>query len=153
MTRYPLIAVLAAWLVSNAAAEELHLYNWGDYINPQILGRFTEESGIKVSLDVYGSNEEMLAKLQAGATGYDLVFPSVHMHDSMAALGIRLSCALNPTQKANIVYPMLGARWEFFTINRKFPNRYKVGQIFLLRPNWAKKSPCLMMYGKPWAWV
>ncbi|KXU39206.1 ABC transporter substrate-binding protein [Ventosimonas gracilis] len=98
MTRYPLIAVLAAWLVSNAAAEELHLYNWGDYINPQILGRFTEESGIKVSLDVYGSNEEMLAKLQAGATGYDLVFPSVHMHDSMAALGLLEKTHINQSE-------------------------------------------------------
>jgi len=90
MTRYPLIAMLAAVFASSAAsaAEELHLYNWGDYINPQILTRFSEETGIKVSLDVYGSNEEMLAKLQAGASGYDLVFPSVHMHDSMAALGL-----------------------------------------------------------------
>ncbi|HEJ1327409.1 ABC transporter substrate-binding protein [Pseudomonas aeruginosa] len=71
-----------------SAAEELHLYNWGDYINPEVLTRFTKETGIKVSLDTYSSNEEMLAKLQAGATGYDVVFPSVHMQDSMAALGL-----------------------------------------------------------------
>lgn len=58
-------------LVSGAAqaAEELRLYNWGDYINPEVLSRFSAETGIKVSLDTYGSNEEMLAKLQAGAKG------------------------------------------------------------------------------------
>lgn len=73
---------------SSYAAEELHLYNWGDYINPEVLKRFTAETGVKVSLDTYGSNEEMLAKLQAGATGYDIVFPSVHMHDTLSALGL-----------------------------------------------------------------
>ncbi|KGE77538.1 polyamine ABC transporter substrate-binding protein [Halomonas salina] len=67
-------------------AGELHLYNWGDYINPEVLERFSEEYDVEVSLDTYGSNEEMLAKLQAGATGYDLVFPSVHMQDIMYQL-------------------------------------------------------------------
>jgi len=107
MSKYPFIAVLAAWLASSAAwaAEELHLYNWGDYINPQILTRFTEETGIKVSLDVYGSNEEMLAKLQAGASGYDLVFPSVHMHDSMAALGLLKKTDINQSKGFEHINP------------------------------------------------
>jgi spermidine/putrescine transport system substrate-binding protein len=72
-----------------AAAEgELNLYNWGDYINPEVLTRFTEETGIEVTLDTYGTNEEMLAKIQAGATGYDIVFPSVHMRDIMQKLDL-----------------------------------------------------------------
>ncbi|MEG6509164.1 spermidine/putrescine ABC transporter substrate-binding protein [Methyloligella sp. 2.7D] len=71
-----------------SAEEELHIYNWGDYINPAVLEKFTDETGIKVTLDTYGSNEEMLAKIQAGATGYDIVFPSVHMHDIMFKLGL-----------------------------------------------------------------
>ncbi len=88
LRRLPLSAALTTLLAAGSAqaAEELHLYNWGDYINPEVLTRFTAETGIKVSLDTYGSNEEMLAKLQAGASGYDIVFPSVHMHDTMAAL-------------------------------------------------------------------
>lgn len=71
-----------------ASAETLSLYNWGDYINPAVLEAFTKETGIEVTLDTYGSNEEMLAKIQAGATGYDIVFPSVHMHDIMFQLGL-----------------------------------------------------------------
>ncbi len=71
-----------------AAQGQLNLYNWGDYINPAVLERFTDETGIEVTLDTYGSNEEMLAKIQAGATGYDIVFPSVHMHDIMFQLGL-----------------------------------------------------------------
>jgi spermidine/putrescine transport system substrate-binding protein len=74
--------------MAGAAQETLSLYNWGDYINPEVLDAFTEETGIAVTLDTYGSNEEMLAKIQAGATGYDIVFPSVHMHDILFQLGL-----------------------------------------------------------------
>jgi spermidine/putrescine transport system substrate-binding protein len=81
---------LALSLSAGAAAAEgtLSLYNWGDYINPEVLTRFTAETGIAVTLDTYSSNEEMLAKIQAGATGYDIVFPSVHMNDIMLKLGL-----------------------------------------------------------------
>lgn len=83
------LALAALQLPMAAAAQgSLSLYNWGDYINPEVLEKFTEETGIAVTLDSYGSNEEMLAKIQAGATGYDIVFPSVHMHDIMFQLGL-----------------------------------------------------------------
>ena len=84
-----LLATVALAVAMPAHAEgELNLYNWGDYINPDVLNAFTEETGITVNLDTYGSNEEMLARIQAGATGYDIVFPSVHMHDIMYQLGL-----------------------------------------------------------------
>ena len=79
-----------------AAAEgQLNIYNWGDYINPDVLTRFTEDTGIEVTLDTYGTNEEMLAKIQAGATGYDIVFPSVHMRDIMQKLGLLHDAKVN----------------------------------------------------------
>src|SRR3546814_13357493 len=49
------------------AEGSLHIYNWGDYINPEVLKRFSKKYDVKVSLDTYGTNEEMLAKIQAGA--------------------------------------------------------------------------------------
>ncbi len=70
------------------AAGELNIYNWGEYINPAVLTAFEAETGIKVNLATYGSNEEMLTKVQSGATGYDIVFPSVHMQDIMAKLDL-----------------------------------------------------------------
>lgn len=80
-----------------SAEEQLSLYNWGGYINPEVVTKFTEETGIKVSLDTYGSNEEMLAKIQAGATGYDIVIPSVHMHDIMYQLGLLQKTGIGQT--------------------------------------------------------
>lgn len=85
--------ILAA--ASAQAEDTLALYNWGNYINPDILTRFTEETGIKVTLDNYGSNEEMLAKIQAGATGYDIVFPSVWMQDVMLKLDLLAKTDIN----------------------------------------------------------
>lgn len=86
----------AVTLPAPAAAEgQLNIYNWGDYINPDVLTRFTEDTGIKVTLDTYGTNEEMLAKIQAGATGYDIVFPSVHMRDIMQKLDLLHDAKVN----------------------------------------------------------
>ena len=79
----------AAFMITPAAADgQLNIYNWGEYINPEVLKKFEADTGIKVNLDVYGSNEEMLAKVQAGGTSYDIVFPSVHMHDIMSKLDL-----------------------------------------------------------------
>ena len=80
---------------SARAEGKLNLYNWGDYINPEVLQRFSEEYDVEVTLDTYGSNEEMLAKIQAGATGYDIVFPSVHMHDIMHKLELLWKSNIN----------------------------------------------------------
>ncbi|MBL0371433.1 spermidine/putrescine ABC transporter substrate-binding protein [Rhizobium sp. KVB221] len=71
-----------------AGGGELNVYNWGEYINPDVLKKFEKDTGIKVNLSTYASNEEMLAKIQSGATGYDVVFPSVHMQDIMAKLDL-----------------------------------------------------------------
>ncbi|MBB5041313.1 polyamine ABC transporter substrate-binding protein [Shinella fusca] len=81
------LAALAA-TAGMASAAELNVYNWGEYINPEVLKKFEEETKIKVNLSTYSSNEEMLAKIQGGATGYDIVFPSVHMQDIMAKLDL-----------------------------------------------------------------
>lgn len=90
-----LIGITVAITQPAHAEGQLNIYNWGDYINPDVLTRFTEETGIKVSLDTYGSNEEMLAKIQAGATGYDIVFPSVHMRDIMQKIGLLHDAKVN----------------------------------------------------------
>jgi spermidine/putrescine-binding protein len=56
--------------------KELHIFNWSDYIAEDTVSNFEKEFGVKVTYDTYESNEAMVAKLQAGASGYDLVVPS-----------------------------------------------------------------------------
>ncbi|BBF87458.1 ABC transporter, periplasmic spermidine putrescine-binding protein PotD [Aquitalea magnusonii] len=84
------LALVAGLLVSASAMAggELNLYNWSDYIPQDLLKRFEKETGIKVNLDVFDSNESLLAKLKAGAKGYDVVVPSDYMVKIMRDEGL-----------------------------------------------------------------
>jgi putrescine transport system substrate-binding protein len=55
----------------------LNIYNWSDYIAEDTISNFEKETGIKVTYDVFDSNELLENKLVAGNTGYDLVVPSL----------------------------------------------------------------------------
>jgi len=69
-------------------AEELSVFNWADYIDEELITQYEEEYGVNVIYDTFASNEDLLAKLQAGATGYDVIFPSDYMVDIMIDLGL-----------------------------------------------------------------
>ena len=73
---------------SAQADGKLNLYNWTDYTPTELIDKFEKETGIDVTLDTYDSNETLLAKLQSGATGYDLVVPSQHFVDIMVKEGL-----------------------------------------------------------------
>lgn len=55
---------------------ELFVYNWEEYIAPDTIPNFEKEFGVKVTYDTFPGNEALLAKLQAGGAGYDVVFPT-----------------------------------------------------------------------------
>jgi len=69
---------------------ELAIYIWSDYVAPDTIPTFAREFGVKVTMDFYDSNEEMLAKLQAGARGYDIVVPSSYIVEVLVATDLAL---------------------------------------------------------------
>ncbi|WP_433990336.1 Putrescine-binding periplasmic protein (plasmid) [Pseudoseohaeicola sp. NH-UV-7] len=71
-------AALLASTVLASAEGELQLFNWGDYTNPELLEKFEAETGIKVTVSDYDSNDTALSKVEAGGGGYDLVVPSAN---------------------------------------------------------------------------
>lgn len=82
MRFYPLLAIFALFFAGcSSTKKELHIYSWGDYINPEVVKEFENSHDCKVVIDTYDSNESMYAKLKAGATGYDLIFPSNYILD------------------------------------------------------------------------
>lgn len=88
-----LVAVCGALFLFSGCSEkkpELHLYNWVDYINPESIQRFEEKYNCKVVVDYFDSNEAMYAKLKAGATGFDVVFPSSYQSAIMNQEGMLL---------------------------------------------------------------
>nr|WP_029331535.1 ABC transporter substrate-binding protein [Exiguobacterium oxidotolerans] len=54
----------------------LNIYNWGDYIDPDLIDQFEQETGIKVVYQTFDSNEAMLTKVEQGGTTYDIAVPS-----------------------------------------------------------------------------
>ncbi len=80
-----------AKVASDAKIEDaLSIYTWGDYDDPQVFKDFTAQEGPRITLDGFGSNEEMIAKLVAarGTSGYDIVVPSSYYIEQMADEGL-----------------------------------------------------------------
>jgi spermidine/putrescine-binding protein len=77
------VAAPQAECVAGQVDGDLRLYNWNDYMDPDIIADFTEEYGVRVVEDFYPSNEDMLARIVAGGTGYDVVVPSDYMIELM----------------------------------------------------------------------
>lgn len=65
------------------AKGEVNVYNWGEYIDMDLLGRFEKETGIKVNYKTYESNEQMYSVLRQGGVSYDVVIPSDYMISRM----------------------------------------------------------------------
>lgn len=77
--------------------KELNIYNWAEYMPDEVLEKFEEETGVKVRMDNFSSNEELYAKLKAGGSGYDLIFPSGYMVTALKREGL-----LTPIEKAQL---------------------------------------------------
>ena len=69
------VVLMAAAPLATAAAQ-LHLFNWNDYIAEETVTAFEKSCGCELVRDYYSSTEEMMAKLLAGASGYDVVVPT-----------------------------------------------------------------------------
>lgn len=83
---------------------EVYVYNWGEYIDPDTITMFEEETGIKVIYDEYETNETMYPKVQAGASNYDVICPSDYMIQKMIDNDMlqELNFDNMPNAKANI---------------------------------------------------
>lgn len=66
-----------------SGAETVNIYNWGDYLAPDLISKFEKETGYKVNYDTFDSNEAMYTKIKQGGTSYDITVPSDYMTQKM----------------------------------------------------------------------
>ncbi|WP_176084672.1 extracellular solute-binding protein [Martelella sp. HB161492] len=92
-------AMLAASTATAFAEGKLNIYNWGNYTSPELIEKFEKTYGIDVTIDGYDSNETLLAKVQEGGTGYDVVMPGDYMVKIMIEQG--LLAKIEPDQMEN----------------------------------------------------
>ncbi len=89
--RYRALAGALLLAIGAAHADEpkqLNLYIWNDYLGKNTIAKFEKETGIKVKVDLYDSNETLQAKLLTGRSGYDLVVPSTQFSGKQIQAGI-----------------------------------------------------------------
>lgn len=113
------------------AAEDLgstmSLATWPNYHDPATFEAFTAATGVAVEVNVFGSNEEMLAKLQAGGTGWDLFVPTNYTISTYVSLGL-----IDPIDLAKV------PNFDPKTQNTRFTNEGTVdGKVYALPKNWG----------------
>src|SRR5690349_17699851 len=66
----------------------LNVWNWSSYVGPETIPNFEREFGVRVRYAVYESNEEMLARVMGGNSGWDIVFPTSYLIEPMRQMGL-----------------------------------------------------------------
>jgi len=106
-------ALLLASTSLASAGGELFLYNWGNYTSPEMIAKFEAATGVKVTITDFDSNDTALAKIEAGASGFDLVVPSAGFVSIYAEKGLiqKLDLARLPNHK-NIAPEWMDVTWD-----------------------------------------
>ena len=124
-----MLAVLGALLPLSATAQQrtLNVYNWSDYIDPQVLADFTRETGIKVQYDTFDANEVLETKLLAGKSGYDIVVPTAYFLERQIKASVFLP--LDKAKLPNLVnaWPEITQRLASYDPGNRFAVNYMWG--------------------------
>jgi spermidine/putrescine transport system substrate-binding protein len=108
-----LTAAIALMAGTASAEGVLNLYNWGNYTSPELLEKFTAETGITVTVTDYDSNDTALAKIQAGGHGFDLAVPSANYMQIYNELGLIQPLDLSRLPNhANIAPEWMNVDWD-----------------------------------------
>lgn len=148
-----LAVVLAAGCTRAPAAETpaeeqvLNLFAWSEYVPQALLDGFTEETGIQVNYDAYASNEEMYAKISAGAIGYDLIQPSDYWVGVMSRQGLLEELDLSKIPNLSNVDPNLP--YDLYDPGHKYTVPYQWGSVSLA-VNTDKISKPITSYKDLW---
>lgn len=104
-----LIFLFGVSCTSKKPTQEVNLAIWANYISPETEARFEKETGIKLNISNFSSNEELLAKIQSGASGIDVAVPSEYMVEIMAELSLLESLDRSQLSHAQEIDPSFNA--------------------------------------------
>lgn len=143
-----LLTVMLLMLSINAwAQEELKIFIWSEYLDPDVPAAFEKETGIKVRMDLYESNEDMLAKLQAGGVSqYDIIVPSDYILPALMKL--KLIKELDQTKIPNLKNLLPRFKQTAYDPGNKFTAAYQWGTVGLLY-----RSDMLKNYNGSWSTI
>jgi spermidine/putrescine transport system substrate-binding protein len=106
-------SLIAGCLKAGEVKKEVNLAIWGSYVQPELFETFTQQTGLKVNVSNYTSNEELLAKVQAGSSGLDVAVPSDYMVSIMIKLGLLHEIDSNQIANKTLLAPeVLGQKFD-----------------------------------------
>lgn len=110
---------------------KLMVYNWGEYIDPEVIAMFEKEYGIQVIYDMFETNEEMYPQVEMGAVDYDVICPSEYMIEKLIQNDLLMEIDFSKIPNAK----NLSKKWMDFvkTIDdNKYTIPYMVGSVGIL---------------------
>lgn len=113
-------------------SDELYVYNWGEYIDESVIDQFEEETGIKVTYDMFETNEEMYPIIEAGAVQYDVVCPSDYMIQKMAENGLLAELDFSNIPNLQYIDPVYMKNSQSFDPQNKYSVPYTWGTVGIL---------------------
>ena len=123
-----LILLMTAGLgVASAQERVVNIYNWSDYIDPDVLTRFSKETGIKVQYDTFDSNDTLETKLLAGKSGYDVVVPSAYFLERQIKAGVFQKLDKSKLRNLGNVWPDIAKRLAVYDPGNQYAVNYMWG--------------------------
>lgn len=121
------LGLMAAMTLPALAEGELNIYNWGNYTSPELIEKFEKDTGIKVTVTDFDSNDTALAKIKAGGHGFDIVVPSGTYIPIWVSEGLLMET--NPNQMENFKH--MDPQWVdvAFDPGRKFSVPWQWGTV------------------------
>lgn len=114
------------------SSDELYVYNWGEYIDEEVITRFEEETGIRVVYDLFETNEEMYPIIEAGAVTYDVVCPSDYMIQKMIENDLLAEINFDNISNKDQIDPAYMEMSKAFDPENKFSVPYCWGTVGIL---------------------
>ncbi len=113
-------------------AGEVYVYNWGEYIDEDVITMFEEETGIKVVYDMFETNEEMYPVIEAGGVNYDVICPSDYMIQKMIENDLLAELNFNNIPNLSEIDPEFLERSKAFDPENKYSVPYTWGTVGIL---------------------
>ncbi len=113
-------------------AGEVYVYNWGEYIDEDVISMFEEETGIKVVYDMFETNEEMYPVIEAGGVNYDVICPSDYMIQKMIENDLLAELDFDNIPNLSEIDPEFLERSKAFDPENKYSVPYTWGTVGIL---------------------
>lgn len=123
------LALVAGVFSAQAQTRRVNVYNWTDYIAPDVLKDFTRDTGIEVTYDTFDSNDTLETKLLAGKSGYDVVVPTANFMQQQIKAGVFQKLDKSKLPNLANAWPEVTKRLAVYDPDNQYAVNYMWGTV------------------------